>query len=154
MASSLVEQALTEVESINTESDLLGYKCSSCLTTHNNEENYNLHYKSDFHRFNVKRKMAEFNPVSWEQFEKWQKDSQQKTKLKPLPTTFYCETCHKKFTNNGTLQQHLATKKHQQEVAKKEIIKPNRKASSSRKNSEVERGDPTEDNTACLFCNL
>lgn len=63
--------------------------------------------------------------------------------------TFYCAPCGKKFTNEATYNQHLTTKKCQQNCAKaakgtfKEIPE-----------DKVKRGDPTKDNRVCLFSNM
>lgn len=44
------------------------YLCSSCQFHLHEEKEYKMHYKSDFHRYNIKRKLLELAPVSNEQF--------------------------------------------------------------------------------------
>ena len=46
------------------------YFCSSCQCQILEEKEYKIHYKSDFHRYNIKRKLLEFAPVTYDQFMK------------------------------------------------------------------------------------
>jgi len=46
------------------------YFCSSCQFHLHEEKEYKNHYKSEFHRYNIKRKLLEFVPVTYEQFMK------------------------------------------------------------------------------------
>ncbi len=46
------------------------YFCSSCQFHLQEEKEYKLHYKSEFHRYNIKRKLLEFAPVTYDQFMK------------------------------------------------------------------------------------
>lgn len=134
-------------------SEATTYFCSSCLISFDDEKSYNAHYKTDFHRFNVKRKMAGFQPVSLEQFEKWQQESAKQDKakfVKPAPQSFYCQSCKKKFTNKATYDQHLLTKKHKENEAKFNQISETKKDAITEPT--IERGNPTENINACLFC--
>ena len=44
------------------------YFCSTCQCHLHEEKEYKEHYKSEFHRYNIKRKLLEFTPVTHEQF--------------------------------------------------------------------------------------
>lgn len=160
----------TTTETFDTScSDLLGFQCSTCLTSYINEVEYKLHYKSEFHKYNILRKMVELPIVSRQQFDRHQQVI--KTQLaKPVVDEnkkFYCSTCTKKFTNAATLKQHLKTKRHLEAESEKtlanEINELNiqegafKKPVSFRKDSGQtgpERGNPVEDNRACLFCSI
>merc|ERR1712183_575706 len=112
----------TTSESFNTsQSDLLGFQCASCLTSYSNETDYKLHYKSDFHKYNVLRKMVELPIISRHQFEKHQQESQKF--LNPEGAnenkSHYCHTCKKKFSSAATLNQCYLTKKHKMNGAMK-----------------------------------
>ena len=147
----------TEAHSEDTE--VYGFRCSNCEVNFDYEKEYIAHYKSDFHRFNVMRKVSGLPIVAYEKFMKWNTQNKERKKI-VIPTTapvYYCGPCSKKFTNEGTYNAHMQQKKHKQTVAKKQasdLIKE-RKISGSRKSSCVlDRGDPTEDKNACLFCNF
>jgi hypothetical protein len=154
----------TTTETFDTSaSDIMGFQCSSCLTSYANEVEYKLHYKSEFHKYNILRKMVNLPIVSKHQFEKHQGTIKQQL-ARPAPVedqTFYCALCKKKFTNDATLKNHLRTKKH--------ILAESNKALDSEVSDlmisegdfrkpipvpEPERASPLEDNTACLFCSI
>jgi hypothetical protein len=42
--------------------------CATCSQHYPNTDSYKQHYKSDFHRYNIKRKMVKLVPVTLEQF--------------------------------------------------------------------------------------
>lgn len=44
------------------------YLCSTCTQAFNDNDSYKVHYKSDYHRYNIKRKMVKLPPVTQEQF--------------------------------------------------------------------------------------
>ena len=143
----------------DTESEVYGFKCSNCEVNYSYEKEYMAHYKSDFHRFNVMRKMSGLAIVAHDKFEKWNTENKQKKKvvIPSVAPTYYCPACSKKFTNDSTYNAHLKTKKHIQTEAKKQaadIIKENKIDGSRKSSTVIDRGDPTVDNTACLFCNL
>jgi len=46
----------------------MSFLCSSCSITFNNEEEYKCHYKTDLHRYNVKRRMLNLESISNEHF--------------------------------------------------------------------------------------
>lgn len=43
-------------------------KCPTCSQAFANLESHKEHYKSDFHRYNIKRKMVKLAPITEEQF--------------------------------------------------------------------------------------
>lgn len=45
-----------------------GLKCPTCLINFSGIGLYQEHYKSDFHRYNIKRKMVKLAPVTEDQF--------------------------------------------------------------------------------------
>lgn len=152
-------------DSFNTSgSDLLGFNCASCLTSYLHEFDYKMHYKTEFHKYNVLRRMVNLPVVSKEQFEKHVEESK---KLKSRGEVdekqdYYCKTCQKKFTNNNTLKQHLSTKKHIQAEKQREVdaerdelmINEMKDTLNFKKESQAPRSSPLEDNKACLFCSL
>lgn len=42
--------------------------CSNCQFNIEDEKSYKMHYKSDFHRYNIKRKLLALQPASYEQY--------------------------------------------------------------------------------------
>jgi hypothetical protein len=78
------------------------------------------HYKTDWHRYNLKRKVAEMPPVSKDAFE--QKMSTHETQRKMMSgeikePTGYCAPCRKNFNTQSAYQNHLGSKKHRETAA-------------------------------------
>ena len=46
------------------ESDLMGLFCPTCNITFETEEEFKLHYHSDLHHYNMKRKIVGLKPAS------------------------------------------------------------------------------------------
>lgn len=44
------------------------YFCSTCVLAFQDNDTYKIHYKSDLHRYNIKRKMVKLPPVTPQQF--------------------------------------------------------------------------------------
>ena len=54
----------------NTATDLLGEElhCRTCLTSFANKEDYRIHYRDDWHKYNLKSKLRDRPPVSQDEF--------------------------------------------------------------------------------------
>jgi pre-60S factor REI1 len=44
------------------------YSCVNCRLNFDEESNYKLHYKSEHHRYNVKRRLIGLMPLSYEEY--------------------------------------------------------------------------------------
>ena len=149
------------------------YTCISCQVAFANPEHQRAHYKTDWHRYNLKRKVAELPPVNASVFEEkvlaqraaeaLERDSKQSR---------HCGVCHKTFSNLKSLQSHERSRKHQEmvdKVAKTALIDTENKSMKqelhqSKKKTEVltETSEQEEEETEgeseplesneCLFC--
>ena len=70
------------------------------------------HYKSEWHRYNLKRKIASLSPISLEDFEKIEAQHKQNVPMVKTTKEHYCECCRKSFSSDAALDQHVRTKKH------------------------------------------
>lgn len=52
-----------------------GLKCYNCALEFDTDANYKQHFKSDFHRYNLKRKMLDLVPATYEEFVRCNDDS-------------------------------------------------------------------------------
>uniref|UniRef100_A0A182MC11 C2H2-type domain-containing protein n=1 Tax=Anopheles culicifacies TaxID=139723 RepID=A0A182MC11_9DIPT len=70
------------------------------------------HYKTHWHRYNLKRKLAELPPVTIEEFEK--RLIQQKTEdaAAQEDQSLYCKACRKVFKSKNAHDNHLDSRKH------------------------------------------
>lgn len=79
------------------------------------------HYKTDWHRYNLKRKVAEMPPVTAEVFQqkvleqRAEVEAQQQTKTK----TMHCKLCNKTFSSENAYGNHMSSKKHKELEAAK-----------------------------------
>lgn len=89
-------------------------KCISCQVIIQSEEDQKLHYKTQWHRYNVKRKIAEMKPIKKSLFDaRLILLAQNENEMSKCQNMIYkCRVCGKKFKSEETLKTHLQTKKH------------------------------------------
>ncbi|EGC35813.1 hypothetical protein DICPUDRAFT_91955, partial [Dictyostelium purpureum] len=145
--------------------DKIIFTCISCRIQFEHSEDQREHYKSELHRFNLKRKAFDLPPVNEQTFKSKVEALKQEQNKKTTPEKFECRICDKEFASDGPYQQHLSSKKHKEAVAsgKTEVVR-NRKPKEEKKLPEtLEEAEammeekiknavklPIEN---CLFCN-
>lgn len=70
------------------------------------------HYKTDWHRYNLKRKVAELPVVSAEEFQRRVLIQREKDDLDNRSTSVHCNVCRKNFSTQNAYENHLNSKKH------------------------------------------
>jgi len=95
------------------------FTCVTCRVQYGDGEAQRLHYKSDWHRYNLKRKVASLPPVTESVFsEKSSKlATTNKTSAENSSTILRCALCNKNFATQNSLQSHLSSKKHKEALA-------------------------------------
>lgn len=86
------------------------FTCISCRAGFRDAESQRTHYKSDWHRYNLKRKVANFEPVSVEEFSSRVLAAREANV--PKSTTQYCKPCSKSFNTKNSYENHINSKKH------------------------------------------
>ena len=99
------------------------YTCITCRVAFTSGGLQRAHYKTDWHRYNLKRKVAELPPVSAEGFQErvlLQRtiDQSQQEKVAQV-----CRVCHKHFSSKKSHESHLRSKKHKEVVAALERLR-------------------------------
>ncbi|XP_067137764.1 cytoplasmic 60S subunit biogenesis factor ZNF622 [Centruroides vittatus] len=89
----------------------MSFTCITCRVVFNHPEVQRGHYKSEWHRYNLKRKVAELPPVTEETFQ--EKESLHKTVEIKQNLATYCGVCRKNFASINALEAHQKSKKHQ-----------------------------------------
>lgn len=90
------------------------FTCLTCRVSLGSAENQRDHYKSEWHIYNLKRKLNQLAPLSEEEY----KEVLQKHTSESLPedgraeASFHCETCKKTMANSKAFNQHNTSKKH------------------------------------------
>ncbi|XP_059144989.1 cytoplasmic 60S subunit biogenesis factor ZNF622-like [Physella acuta] len=105
-----------------------------------------LHYKTDWHRYNLKRKVANLAPVTLEKFqERQQTQEKQEQEISKVHETCFCKPCNKAFSTPNACENHLQSKKHKEVVAGA-VKQNNKKKLKTCKNSVGhDVSSPTED---------
>ena len=144
--------------------------CNHCLYVSKTYEEMKEHYKSEFHKYNLNRVTMNLAPLSFEDYKR-KKDffmkkleEKQKTEevLKLQTQNLYCDICSKKFNSQKKLEEHLISKTHLKNKAKKEEQKKTKEedisTSSTNEIKEAKNQEPEkttlDDITYCLFCNF
>lgn len=93
-----------------------GYTCITCRVAFADPDLQRSHYKTDWHRYNLKRKVAELPPVTTENFK--ERVLAQRVVANAEVKHEYCQICKKHFTSENSYQSHLRSRKHKE----KEVI--------------------------------
>lgn len=88
------------------------FTCITCRVAFPDAEGQRTHYKTDWHRYNLKRKVAEFPPVTVEEFNRRVLSQREKEELTKQEVTVYCNVCRKSFSNEKAFDNHLNSQKH------------------------------------------
>jgi len=96
------------------------FTCLSCRVVFADADLQREHYKSEWHRYNLKRKVAELPPVTAENFQQRIQLQKNQAEADPEPEQAYCELCSKNFKQKNTYNNHLQSKKHVELQAKLE----------------------------------
>ncbi|XP_075233058.1 cytoplasmic 60S subunit biogenesis factor ZNF622-like [Lycorma delicatula] len=88
------------------------YTCIACRVVFNNGEIQRQHYKTDWHRYNLKRKVAELPPVTAEDFQIKVLKQREQDALNEQKLAIYCKVCSKSFQSEKAFSNHLNSKKH------------------------------------------
>lgn len=91
------------------------YTCITCRVAFRDLEVQRQHYKSDWHRYNLKRKVAELPPVTVEDFQKRVIAQRSKAdEVNKSKETLACKVCRKTFSTQNQYDNHLVSKKHKE----------------------------------------
>lgn len=89
------------------------FTCINCQVAFHDAGLQRDHYKTDWHRYNLKRKIAELPPVTAEEFQRrvtiLKLENETKSKGKNYT---YCTACKKSFASTQSFDNHLQSKKH------------------------------------------
>ncbi|XP_035223966.1 zinc finger protein 622-like [Stegodyphus dumicola] len=90
----------------------MSLSCISCKVVFSAPELHHEHYKTDWHRYNLKRRVAELPPLTKEEFDKRAAVFQLNAETREKKEFLRCELCNKVFSSKNTFVNHLKSKKH------------------------------------------
>lgn len=88
------------------------FTCINCRVAFSDADIQRQHYKTDWHRYNLKRKVADLPPVSAEEFQRRVLLQREQEDNLNKDTSVYCNVCHKSFGSDKSFENHLNSKKH------------------------------------------
>ncbi|XGW14466.1 hypothetical protein V3C99_000628 [Haemonchus contortus] len=95
-----------------------GFTCVACHLVFKTAELQRDHYRTDWHRYNLKRQVSELPPVTAEQFREkvltYRNEQEVLKKEEEDTAALYCATCRKKLKSKNALADHMASKKHKE----------------------------------------
>ncbi|XP_068159533.1 cytoplasmic 60S subunit biogenesis factor ZNF622 [Drosophila tropicalis] len=96
------------------------FTCINCDARFANADVQREHYKTDWHRYNLKRRVAQLPPVTAEEFQQrvLSARSATETALEEQNMSIYCNACRKQFGNQKAHDNHLNSKKHKESLAR------------------------------------
>lgn len=90
------------------------YTCITCRVAFRDLEIQRQHYKSDWHRYNLKRKVADLPPVTTEEFQKRVIAQRGKEAEIRQEKSYNCKGCRKCFNTKNQYDNHILSKKHKE----------------------------------------
>ena len=90
------------------------FTCVTCNIAFNNADLQRDHYKTDWHRYNLKRKVAELPPIDHSDFVSrvQMQQAQVESAQNQAPEETFCKLCSKHFTSINSFTNHKQSKKH------------------------------------------
>lgn len=97
-----------------------GHTCLNCNVKFQTADIQREHYKTDWHRYNLKRRVAELPPVTAEEFQKRVIQQRAADEKAQEEISLYCSPCRKQFISDKSYENHLNSKKHRENVQQAE----------------------------------
>ncbi|CAE6366797.1 unnamed protein product [Rhizoctonia solani] len=119
------------------------YTCLSCSIAFFSAEDQRVHYKSDHHRYNMKRRVANLPPVSAHAFDQKVLERRAETAVMASPKGATCQTCNKSFATENSYRSHIASRKHKDNELKA-VAKALAPADATMQDAQEEASKPEE----------
>lgn len=151
--------------------------CVTCQIVFETAETHRTHYKTDWHRYNLKRKIINLPPVDRPTFESRILSQQVKQDEENSKSSIYCTICKKSYSSQKSFDSHKSSKQHKSLAsqsdnehknigipAAKKIVKPIENKVVEESDDEYEDVDDDEEwdevvsennpivHNTCLFC--
>ncbi|KAK0212990.1 C2H2 type zinc-finger-domain-containing protein [Desarmillaria ectypa] len=88
------------------------FTCISCSIAFLSAEEQRMHYRSDHHRYNMKRRVASLPPVSVAIFNEKVLERRAETAVMSSPNGSSCDVCNKTYSTENAYRSHLNSKRH------------------------------------------
>ncbi|CAO3624949.1 unnamed protein product [Cunninghamella blakesleeana] len=90
------------------------YTCLSCRVAFPSSERQRTHYRTDWHKYNLKRKVANLYPLSAESFAQkvLAQQAEGREEAEKANVVYECGVCKRTYVNENSFTNHLKSKKH------------------------------------------
>ncbi|XP_050015847.1 cytoplasmic 60S subunit biogenesis factor ZNF622-like [Alexandromys fortis] len=88
------------------------YSCITCQVAFPYSEMQRSHYKTDWHLYNLRRKVANMAPVTAEGFQERLRAQRAVAEEESKSSATYCTVCSKKFATFNAYENHLKSRRH------------------------------------------
>ncbi|KAI4284686.1 MAG: hypothetical protein L6R35_004838 [Caloplaca aegaea] len=104
---------------VATATQLYDYTCNSCQVAFRNSDLQRTHMRGDWHRYNLKRRVASLPPLSSEVFAEKVLTAQATSSAAAAKASFekQCIACQKTYYSENAYQNHLGSQKHRLRLA-------------------------------------
>ncbi|KOS22032.1 Cytoplasmic 60S subunit biogenesis factor REI1 -like protein [Escovopsis weberi] len=94
------------------------YTCNTCQVAYRNIDLQKTHMKSDWHRYNLKRRIASLPPIAAETFTEKVLQARAETTAQADKAYFErsCDACNKTYYSENAFRNHLLSQKHKQNL--------------------------------------
>lgn len=96
--------------------------CVTCQIVFETGEAHRVHYKTDWHRYNLKRKIINLLPVDRPTFETRILSQQAKHDEENAKSSIYCTICRKSYSSQKSFDSHLTSKQHKSLASQSDSI--------------------------------
>ncbi|KAI9485025.1 C2H2 type zinc-finger-domain-containing protein [Zychaea mexicana] len=151
--------SLTESPQSTSDRSKTLFTCLACHVAFPTSEGQRNHYRTDWHKYNLKRKIAELAPISAEQFAEKINATQAKGREEQerMGLIYECSVCRKSYFSENAFNNHIQSKKHRELEEQAELIDEDNEEEEEHGHSDEKR--ETHNKTAienseheCLFC--
>ncbi|KAI7898748.1 C2H2 type zinc-finger-domain-containing protein [Cokeromyces recurvatus] len=90
------------------------FTCLACQVAFPTSERQRNHYRTDWHKYNLKRKVANLLPVTAEQFNQkvLSQQAQNREELEKQGLVYECQLCKKSYFSENAFNNHIQSRKH------------------------------------------
>ncbi|CAZ79546.1 unnamed protein product [Tuber melanosporum] len=135
------------------------YTCNACQVAFRNHDQQRTHYHTDWHQYNLKRKVASLPPLSSETFAEKVLTAQASTRLERERASFErtCKACNRTYYSENAYVNHVGSQRHRQNNKEQEKVVSDTEFAGMVQALKVAEAVGNESsgswtNTACLFC--
>ncbi|KAF3068370.1 Cytoplasmic 60S subunit biogenesis factor REI1 like protein [Daldinia childiae] len=124
------------------------YTCNTCQVAFRFADTQKGHMKSDWHRYNLKRRVASLPPIASEVFTEKVLQARAATSAEADRAGFQqiCEVCQRTYYSENSFRNHISSQKHKAREAAVQHRGPNHDDASSVMSSTFSLGDPVPSN--------